>query len=147
MKNSGLKRSLKQQLQNNLIAIVSIFIAISSLAYNTWRNEQTEYNRNVRTSSFQILMSLAELQLLVDHAFYNEDKDKGDPIKGWSYVLYVQDLAQTVSPQVQQNAAQLKQVWAKSWQLMDEQQSENDAITQSIKALRLEVLATLQALH
>ncbi|OUS23309.1 hypothetical protein A9Q98_15680 [Thalassotalea sp. 42_200_T64] len=147
MKNSTIKRSLKQQIQNNLIAIISIFIAVSSLAYNTWRNEQTEYNRNVRTSSFQILMSLAELQLLVDHAFYNEDKEKGDPIKGWSYVLYVQGLAQTVSPEVKHNAEQLKKIWEKNWQLMHQQQSQNDAISQSIKVLRLEVLATLQSLQ
>jgi len=36
-----------QQIHNNAVALVSIFIAISTLAYNTWRNETTEEQRKL----------------------------------------------------------------------------------------------------
>ncbi|WOH37449.1 hypothetical protein RI844_19140 [Thalassotalea fonticola] len=144
---SNKKISIKQQVQNNLIAIISIVIAITSLAYNTWRNEQTEFNRNVRTSSFQILMSLAELQLLVDSAFYNAVENNADPIKGWRHVLYVQDLAQTVSPKVKTDADNLHQVWTEHWQLMDEQENSNKQINLAIESNRQLVLSTLQGLQ
>jgi len=144
--NRNNKISIKQQIQNNLIAIVSIVIAITSLAYNTWRNEQTEFNRNVRTSSFQILMSLAELQLLVDSAFYIDQKNNAVPIKAWRHVLYVQDLAQTVSPEVKTNADNLHQVWSEHWQLMNEQESSNKQINVAIESNRQLVLSTLQGL-
>jgi len=34
------------QLRRNIVALISLTIAISSLGYNTWRNEHTEDNRN-----------------------------------------------------------------------------------------------------
>ena len=138
--------SIKQQVKNNLIAIVSIVIAITSLAYNTWRNEQTEFNRNVRTSSFQILMSLAELQLIVDTAFYNENGKNVDPIKGWRHILYIQDLSPTVSIEVKANADDLHNTWSEHWQLMAEQENSNKQINYAIEKNRQLVLMTLQDL-
>lgn len=46
----------KDQLQRNLVAIISLFIAVSSLGYNTWRNDKTEYNRNQRLASLEVLL-------------------------------------------------------------------------------------------
>lgn len=139
--------TLKQQFKNNLIAIISIIVAISSLAYNTWRNEATEYNRNVRTSSFEILMSLAQLQRLTDHAFYGDNPDKYDVIEGWSYVLYVQDLSITVSPKVKNQTDRLHKTWTVNWQQMKESKQSNEAINASIEQTRRLVLAELQQLN
>lgn len=139
--------TIKQQLSNNSIAIVSIIVAITSLAYNTWRNEATEYNRNVRTSSFQILMSLAELQLLTDQAFYGDNPSKYDPIEGWSYVLYVQDLAETVSPEVKTYTDTLHKTWTDHWQVMKNNKQSNEAINVSIEKTRELVLAELKKLN
>lgn len=138
---------IKQQLKNNLIALISIVIAIASLSYNTWRNEQTEYNRNVRTSSFEILMSLAELQLLADYAFYSDDSQKYDPIKGWSHILYVNSLAETVSGEVKQNVQSLHQSWQENWQQMHEQEESLVKITNAINITRQSVLTTLKDLQ
>lgn len=138
---------IKQQLKNNLIALISIVIAIASLSYNTWRNEQTEYNRNVRTSSFEILMSLAELQLLADYAFYSDDSQKHDPIKGWSHILYVNSLAETVSGEVKQNVQSLHQSWQENWQQMHEQEESLVKITNAINITRQSVLTTLKDLQ
>ena len=144
-KNS--KTSIVLQLKSNTIALISIIIAISSLSYNTWRNEQTEFNRNVRTSSFEILMSLAELQLLVDYAYYGDTEEKNDPIKGWRYVLYIQDLTQTGSTETQANANELHRVWAENWQDMDKKKVNSENILLSIEHLRTDVLSTLKSLH
>jgi hypothetical protein len=37
-----MKNSCKDPVQRNLVAIISIFIAVASLGYNTWRNEKSE---------------------------------------------------------------------------------------------------------
>jgi hypothetical protein len=31
--------SIREQIHRNAVALISLFIAVSSLAYNTWRNE------------------------------------------------------------------------------------------------------------
>lgn len=48
--------TIRQQLRNNAVALISLAVAIGSLGYNTWRNERTEHNRNVRTAAFELLM-------------------------------------------------------------------------------------------
>ncbi|WP_371377579.1 hypothetical protein [Thalassotalea aquiviva] len=141
------KVSIQQQLKNHLIAIISLFIAVSSLAYNTWRNEVTEYNRNVRTSSFEVLMSLTQLQLLIDYAFYDDNNTKQDPIKGWSYVLYMEDLAQTISPQTESQIDDLKSTWQQHWQQVDNNKESVDLLTKEISESRKLVLKTLKQLH
>ena len=47
---------LKDQLQRNLVAVISLLIAVSSLHYNTWRNEKTGYNRDQRLASLEVLL-------------------------------------------------------------------------------------------
>ncbi|MBF8293263.1 MAG: hypothetical protein HW392_2090 [Steroidobacteraceae bacterium] len=41
---------MREQLRNNLVALISLVIALSALGYNTWRNELTERNRNIRAA-------------------------------------------------------------------------------------------------
>ncbi|WP_394175632.1 hypothetical protein [Thalassotalea litorea] len=138
--------SFKQQIKNNLIAIISIFIAISSLAYNTWRNEQTEYNRNVRTSSFEIIMALVELQLLIDYAYY-EDESKHDAIKGWSYVLYVRDLTTAMSQSSQLACEPLFSVWQQHFDNVVDNEQSTVAVTATITNCREQVLTELRELE
>jgi len=45
----------------NLLAMISLFVALSALGYNTWRNELTEQNRNVRQAGFEMLLHVGEL--------------------------------------------------------------------------------------
>ena len=62
------KSKLLKQLKNNVLAVVSIIIAIMALSYNSWRNEVSESNRNQRAAGFEIMREAAHLQLLVDRA-------------------------------------------------------------------------------
>ena len=94
----AIKASFREQIQRNSVALISLFVAVSSLSYNTWRNELSEYNRNQRVSSFEILLKLGELQELVFHNHYDRDaKNKGNPRTGWALVLTVQAFTQSPS--------------------------------------------------
>jgi len=70
--------NIREQLRNNAVALTSLFIALSSLGYNTWRNERTEHNRNSRTAAFEILTKLAEFERVVFLAHYDRDKNNGN---------------------------------------------------------------------
>ena len=54
--------SIRQQLHNNAVAMIGLFVAVSSLAYNTWCNETTEAQRNIRHAAFIVLERPGELQ-------------------------------------------------------------------------------------
>ena len=84
---------MKEQIQRNLLAIISLAVAISALGYNTWRNETTEENRNTRLASFEILVQLGKLQIITDHAHYGKDSNTGNPITGWGHVAMIDDLS------------------------------------------------------
>jgi len=58
-------------------ALISLVVALGSLTYNTWRNERTEHNRNVRTAAFELLTKLAELERVVFLAQYDRDVCRG----------------------------------------------------------------------
>jgi hypothetical protein len=55
------------QIRRNAVALISLIIAVSSLSYNTWRNEKTEDNRNQRHAAFEVLLKLNELQQVIFH--------------------------------------------------------------------------------
>ena len=88
--------TLLQQVNKNLLAIISLIVALTALGYNTYRNEQTEDNRNIRFAGFTMLQELSELQLLIDYAHYDMDSTKGNPISGWGRLLYVKDMSYEV---------------------------------------------------
>ena len=108
--------TLRQQLRNNAVALISLVVALGSLSYNTWRNERTEYNRNVRTATFELLVKLSELERVVYLAQYDRDRSGGNPRTGWTYVLVIRDLSSVVPPPLPAKAAQLQQIWAENWE-------------------------------
>lgn len=44
---------LLNQLRENSVALTSLLLVVIGLAYNTWRNEQTEFNDNIRAAGFR----------------------------------------------------------------------------------------------
>ncbi|MDH3758886.1 MAG: hypothetical protein OES93_13620, partial [Gammaproteobacteria bacterium] len=86
--------TFKQQVQRNIVALISVFIAVSSLSYNTWRNEKSEHNRNQRQASFEVLLKLGELRELVYHLEYDRAViERSTERTGWVTVFVVRDLA------------------------------------------------------
>src|SRR5256884_9706867 len=107
--------SLRQQLRDNAVALISLVVALGSLAYNTWRNERTEHNRNVRTAAFELLTRVAELERVVFLAQYDRDAAGGNPRTGWTYVLVIRDLSAVGPPPGPAQAAGRPRGWSGNW--------------------------------
>jgi hypothetical protein len=136
------------QLKRNTVALVSIVIAVSSLSYNTWRNEKTEENRNQRLASFEVLLKLNELQQVIFHSHYDKDSsDKGNPRTGWAHVLTVRDLSRVLHSPLPAAADELLVVWSKNWAGLDEKQANVDLIMSEIDNVRSETLLLLDSLE
>jgi len=143
---------LGRQLRDNLVAITSLAVALSALGYNTWRNERTEGNRNVRVAGIELLREIGSLQQVIFYAHYVADDPRGELRMGWVDTLTINDLA-TVMPQaVGENARQLRAVWEANVTDLDQFTSEERRdrafvqIDQAIDALRQATLESLREL-
>lgn len=59
---------IRQQLRDNLVALISLLVAMSTLLYSAWRHEDTEDNRTQREAAFAMLRAAETLQSVVDFA-------------------------------------------------------------------------------
>ena len=140
--------SIRQQLRDNAVALISLAVAISSLGYNTWRNERTEHNRNVRAAAFEVLMRAGDLQRVTFLAQYDHDRNGGNPRTGWTDVLAIRDLAALAPAPVPAQAAELLRVWGDNWEALGKQdETAVNRIDDAIGRLREASLATLRALR
>ena len=140
--------TLREQLRNNFVALISLLVALTSLGYNTWRNERTEHNRNIRAAAFEILTKLAEFERVVFLAHYDRDRANGNPRTGWTYVIVINDLAQVIPGEVQPRAAVLRDTWRANWEnLGKDGDVAIDRIDQAITNLREATLETLYSLR
>ncbi|HYM42343.1 MAG TPA: hypothetical protein VET46_06210 [Steroidobacteraceae bacterium] len=141
-------RSVREQLRSNAVALISLVVALSSLGYNTWRNEHTERNRNVRTAAFEMLMRAGDLERVAFLAQYDRDAHGGNPRSGWTDVLAIRDLAALVPAPVPGRAAALEKAWADNWEgLGKDDEIAVNRIDDAIGALREATLTTLRALR
>lgn len=122
LKGTG-RRPFWNQVNNNLVALISLVLAITSLGYNTWRNEKTEIQRNWRQASFQILVEIGELNQIILMRRYFSEAD-GNPknqageisspqtwVAGWGKATMIRDLT-TVMPEPMPEAGQrLFETW------------------------------------
>ena len=140
--------SILNQIKGNSIAIISLMVALSSLSYNTWRNEKTEYNRNQRQASFEILLKLNALQEVVFYNHYEQDAiNRGNPRLGWAYVLTIRDLSMILRAPLPQQADSLLQVWEANWEVLDQEVVAKNAIEKAMDEYRQAVLELLQSLE
>ena len=128
--------SFISQIKKNLLAIISIILAVSTLSYTTYRNELTEENRNMRHAGFELLKELNELQLLIDYAHYDNSAENGNPIKGWAYVAYINDMSYLVSDDVVKGANSLKLAWDDNWSIVQKDKVSNKIMTDEINSMR-----------
>jgi len=142
------KFNLLSQLQRNAVAIISLVIALTSLGYNTWRNEQSEGNRNQRFASFMILLKLNELQQLVFHRRYDPDLEaKGNPRTGWTYILTIKDLSQVLPPPLPASADKLRATWNINWEDIENGQNNADNILAGLDEMRDKTITLLKTLE
>jgi hypothetical protein len=141
-------RSMGEQLRSNAVALVSLVVALSSLGYNTWRNERTEHNRNVRTAAFEVLMRAADLERVTFLAQYDRDARGGSPRNGWTDVLEIRDLSALVPGAVPARAAELEKTWADNWEgLGKDDEAAVNRIDDAIGKVREATLALLKSLR
>lgn len=140
--------TIREQLRNNAVALTSLVIALTSLGYNTWRNERTEHNRNIRTAAFEILTKLAEFERVVFLAHYDRDPSNGNPRTGWTYIIVIRDLAQVVPGSIAPRAGELQALWRDNWEgLGSPDDTAVDRIDAGITNLRTATLDTLRSLR
>ena len=140
--------SLINQLKGNSIAIISLVVALSSLSYNTWRNEKSEENRNQRQAAFEILLKLNELQQVVFYSFYEKDtENRGNPRLGWAYILTIRDLSMILKSPLPEQAQSLLQIWEQNWEALTEDVTAKNAIEQGMDAYRSSILKLLDSLE
>ncbi|MES2353298.1 MAG: hypothetical protein V4568_02670 [Pseudomonadota bacterium] len=136
-----------QQLKRHFVAILSLIVALTGLSYNTWRNERTEQNRNIRVAGFEILKTLGDLQLLVDYAHFHEDQQQGDPTTGWGKVLFIKDLAQLLPSPGPEDAERLLTTWRNNAEKIDSDNQSVQRISEDIFLARRDIIETLHRLH
>ena len=142
-----INNSLKEQVRRNMVALISLVVAITSLGYNTWRNEQSEENRTQRLIAIEALLKLGELQQLVYHNHYDHDtQDKGNPRTGWTLVLTIRDITTILDEPLPEASETLRATWAAHWAELGDSTESKDAVEDGIEALRSELLAMLKAL-
>ena len=139
-------RTVIQQIRSNLVAIISLVVAVSSLSYNTWRNELTEENRNIRFAGFEALKNLGELQTIVDYGHYDKNSETGSPIEGWGRVLLVRDLSEIIKGPVPGKAQELFDTWQADWEGIGNDRSRVDRITAGIMETRKSVQSAINRL-
>ncbi len=127
------------------LSILSLVIALTALGYNTWRNEVTEQNRNIRAAGFEMLREVAHLQLLVDNIHYAESSPR-DPIEGWARANLLVSLGHVMPDSVAEQAKRVKQVWQKNWSELDRDQAANRNITEANRQLEQAIIVALKQL-
>jgi len=139
--------NIKEQLRRNTVALISLVIAITSLGYNTWRNEASESNRTQRLVALEVLMKLGDLQQLTWHHYYDRDfEDKGNLRTGWTLVLVVRDISQILDGALPDSTQSLHATWNDHSQELDSSKEAKDEIIAAIEVVRSDALLLLQKL-
>jgi hypothetical protein len=134
-------------IRDNLVALVSLLVAFSALGYNTWRNERTEHNRNVRVVGIEMLREIGALQRVITYRHFAEEEARGDPHSGWPEVYMIGDLAAVMPPSVARDAKSLRAVWEASAGDLVESDEAFAKVDGALDALRQSTLAELRALR
>ena len=140
-------RWLWTQLRANIVAITSVVVALTGMAYNTYRNEKTEINHNVRAAAFETLKNLGEVQIVGDYAHFKKDPVRGDTRLGWGRVTLIHDLAQVLPSPGPAEADALQTAWRENVEQLPTDSDAMIRITDEIQRLRLTTLDILNNLR
>jgi hypothetical protein len=137
----------KEQIRRNAVALISLAIAITSLSYNTWRNEASESNRTQRLVAIEVLLKLGDLQELVWHHHYDKDfEGKGNLRTGWTLVIVIRDISQVLAGAVVDSTGELHATWDDYSARLDTSVDAKNAIIESIELVRSDALQLLRDL-
>ncbi len=135
-----------QQVRKNSLSLLSLMVALSALSYNTWRNEATEKNRNIRAAEFEMLRYLVEVQQIIDYAALRQDQQKGDLTQGLNRVLLIRDLASLTPAPVEQAAEKLRAEWVAHSDKLSNNREVAGNLSEQVWHARQSVLESLRSL-
>jgi hypothetical protein len=138
--------SFGQQVRRNAVALLSLSVALSALFYNTWRNELTEKNRNIRVAEFEMIKYLGEVQQIVDYAHFRKDAQRGDLTMGLSRMLMIRDLAALTPKPVEDSAEKLLATWRDNGEKLGTSLEAASTLSEEILNTRRVVLESLRSL-
>jgi len=140
---------LTEQLRRNAVAFISLFIAVTSLGYNSWRNETTEAQRNVREAAFEMIRITSVLQRDVFMERYDKDSDRWH--HAWAAVISLQTLSRLLPEEIADASQSLRQTWSDQDSLLKADDSvQADAaeaqVNQAIERLNQLLIEQIKAL-
>ena len=146
---------LRRRFRDNVVAITSLVVALSALGYNTWRNERTERNRNIRVAGIEMLKEIGSLQQIVAEVSAGDEDLAGaaprDPRAtlrmGWVGVWTLNDLASVMPAEVTREARELEAAWEADVEGVPDSDAASRRINAAIEELRQATLASLRALR
>ena len=151
-------RRFLDQVNRNLVALISLVLAITSLGYNTWRNETTEIQRNWRQASFRILVEIGEInQVILLRRYFTEPAAGSKPagevplprnwVRGWGKVTMVRDLSSVMPDPLPERGRRLFEAWEKHAGALDDDsrpQAQQEAAQALLKAVERVREATIE---
>ena len=142
------------------MALISLILAATSLAYSTWRNETSEQHRNWRQASFQVLIEAGELRQIVLYRRYFHDPEDGpiadirgeqDWVAGWGKVAMIRDLTSLMPEPLPQTGQAMHENWEQHAAQLDDMpdaaEQAEQAILAAIDQTRSEILLLIQSLE
>ena len=139
--------SLKDQLRRNTVALISLAIAVTSLGYNTWRNEASEHNRNQRLVSIELLLMLGDLQGITLDRHYGKNIDGEAVLRaGWAKVLTIRDISRVAESNVPDSAMDLFDVWSSDYGALGSDTKAKDRIVDALDQVRKDAQEVLRSL-
>jgi hypothetical protein len=139
--------SIKEQLRRNTVALISLAVAVTSLGYNTWRNEASEHNRNQRLVSIELLLMLGDLQQLTLDGHYGKNVDRDAILReGWAKVLTIRDISRVAEGAVPDSAMDLFDTWSADYNGLGSDTEAKDRVVAALDTVRLNTQEVLRSL-
>ncbi len=161
------KKRFWRQVSNHSVALISLALAAASLGYNTWRNDTTEVQRNLRQASFQVLVELGELNQIVLYRRYfqapaGSRSGEGGPgpgfddarswVGGWGKVTMVRDLTSFMPEPLPAYGTTLFSTWQNHAAHLNAESAErrdqaSSALLEEIERLRVAMVQLIDGLR
>ncbi len=139
--------SLKKQVQQNIIAISSLLVALLGLSANVSYMQEKEFNSNLRVASFQLLIELSELEKVTFQLQYDEETAAINARTGWVKVRLIEGLSKLTSKNIQQDADKLMLSWQNNWQELGQDPPQAfDKISDEVANIRTSLIALIVTL-
>jgi len=138
--------TFKNQVKENLLAIIGLIVAILTFIYITWSDRRTEENRTNRVAAFEILKNLGELQGVVNASFFAPDNPVANPMLGWGHIAVISDLSTLMPEPLPTTSEVLVEAWKAHWKDLKKEEKSVQLITSEIDTNRENILKLLQKL-